>query len=172
VSIHHIVRVGVGRAQVGRDPALAQHHDPVGQPEHLVDVVAGQQDRGALLPQAHDQLFDLSRLLHAQRRRRLVQGQQPRPAAHGPGHRHQLPLPAGQRADGQGGVLQRDAQRAQQRRSGRVEPGLGPHQPPRLLAEQDVSRDIQVVAQRQVLPDHGDPELGRAGRIGRHLLAR
>ena len=60
------------------DPALSEHHDAVRQPEHLVDVVAGKQDRGALLAQAHDQLFDLRRLHHAQRRRRLVQRQQPR----------------------------------------------------------------------------------------------
>ena len=65
----HVVRVRVGRAQVGDHPALAQHHDAVGEPEHLVDVVAGEQDRGALLAQAHDQLFDLGRFLDAQRRR-------------------------------------------------------------------------------------------------------
>ncbi len=69
----HVVRVRVGRAQVSEDPALAQHHDAVGEPEHLVDVVAGEQDRGALLAQVHDQLFDLSRFLDTQARGRLVQ---------------------------------------------------------------------------------------------------
>ena len=62
----HVVGVGVGGTQVAHDPALPQHHDAVGEPEHLVDVVAGQQDRGALLPEAHDEFFDLGRFLHAE----------------------------------------------------------------------------------------------------------
>jgi hypothetical protein len=78
---------------------------------------------------------------------------------------------AGQPAHAAGGVLQRDAQLGQQRRGGRVEAGLGPHQPPRLLAEHDVRRDVQVVAQRQVLPDHGESLPGRAARIRWHPLA-
>jgi len=56
---HHVVGVRVARAQVRHDAALAQHHDAVGEAEHLVDVMAGEQDRRALLPQAHDQLFYL-----------------------------------------------------------------------------------------------------------------
>ena len=54
--------------------------------------------------------------LHAERGRGLVQGQQPRFAAHGLRHRHQLALPAGQRADVARRVAERDAQRGQQRR--------------------------------------------------------
>ena len=92
--------------------------------------------------------------------------------AHRPRHRDQLPLPAGQRPDVAGGVHQRDAQRVQDRCGGRVKAGIGHHQPPRLPAEQDVRRHVQVVAQRQVLPDHGDPALGRPSRIGRDALAR
>jgi hypothetical protein len=45
------------------------------------------------------------------------------------------------------------------------------HQPPGLLPEQDIGRDIQVVAEGQVLPDHGDPQPGRRRRIGEHPLA-
>ena len=71
----HVVGVRVGRAQVRDDPALAQHHDAIGEPEHLVDVVAGQQDGRTLLPQVHDQRFDLGRFLDAERGRGLVQGE-------------------------------------------------------------------------------------------------
>ena len=63
-------------------------------------------------------------------------------------------------------------QALEQFRGGGVEAGVGQHQPLGLLAEHDVGRDVQVVAQRQVLPDHGDPVPGRASRVGRHRPAR
>ena len=162
---HHIVRVGADRVEVGDDPALAQHHDAVGQPEHLIDVVAGQQDRGALLAQPGDELLDLSRLHHPERGGGLVQGQQPGFAAHGPGHGHQLALAAGQRTDLAGGVTQRDAQAVEQGGRRPVEAAVGEHHPARLAAEQHVGRDVQVLAQGQVLPDHGHALPGRGGRV-------
>ena len=169
---NHVVGVGIGRAHLAHDPALPQYDDAAGQAEHLLDVVAGQQDRGALLPQPHDQLFDLCCFLRAERGGRLVQGQQPGLAAHGPRHRHQLPLPAGQRADVTRRVTERNAQRGQQFSGGRVEPGLRHQHPGALPAEHDVGGDIQVVAQGQVLPDHRDPLLDRRGLVGRHAPTR
>ena len=169
---NHVIGVGIGRAHLAHDPALPQDDDAVGEAEHLVDVVAGQQDRGALLPQRHDQLFDLRCFLHAERGGRLVQGQQPGLAAHGPRHRHQLPLPTGQRADVARRVAERDAQRGQQFRGGHVETGVRQQQPAAFLAEHDVGGDVQVVAQGQVLPDHRDPLLDRRGLVGRHAPTR
>ena len=46
---HHVVRVHLARRHLGDHPAVPQHDDPVGEPEHQLRVVAGQQDRGALL---------------------------------------------------------------------------------------------------------------------------
>ena len=168
----HVVGMRVGRAQVGHDPALAQHHDAVGEPEHLVDVVAGEQDRGALLAQAHDQLFDLGRFLDARATavgssRASSRGLRPMARATATSCR----WPPDSDADAARGVLQRDAQVCEQRRGRRVEAGLRQHEPLRFLAEHDVGRDVQVVAQRQVLPDHGDALLRRAARIRRHPLA-
>ena len=168
----HVVGVGGARIQVARDPALPQHHDPVGEPEHLLDVVTGEQNSGALLAQAHDQRFDLRRLLDAQGCRGLVQGQQQRPLPHRAGERHELALPTGQGAHAARGVGERDAQVLEHLRRGGVEPALREHQPPRLVAEQHVGRDVQVFAERQVLPDHGDALLRRGHRVGRHLAAR
>ncbi len=162
---HHVVRVCADRIQVGHDPALAQDHDAVGQPEHLIDVVAGQQDRRALLPQPGDQLLHLGRLHHPERSGGLVQGQQPGLAAHGPGHRHQLALAAGQRADPPGGVPQRDTQAVELGRRRPVEPAVGEHHAARFPAEQHVGGDVEVLAQRQVLPDHGDTLPGGGGWV-------
>ena len=162
---HHVVGVRVRRVQVGGDPALPQHHDAIGEPEHLVDVVAGEQDRCALLAQPQDQLLDLSRLLHAERGGGFVKHQQPRPASHGAGHRDHLPLPAGQRPYAAGGVLEGDVEARQELGGRGVEARVGHHQPPRFAAEHDVGRDVQVVAQGQVLPDDRDAVLGRPARI-------
>ena len=73
----HVVGVGAARVEVAHDPPLPHYHDPVGQPEHLLDVVTGKQDRRALLAQAHDQRFDLGRFPDA-RGTRLAR---PAPAA-------------------------------------------------------------------------------------------
>src|SRR5262249_60085911 len=48
-------------------PRVPQHHDPVGEPEHLRRVVAGEQDRGVLLAKPGDQPLDQGGLLHAER---------------------------------------------------------------------------------------------------------
>ena len=168
---HHVVRVGAQRVQIGDDPALPQHQDPVGQPEHLVDVVAREQDRGALFPQPGDELLDLGRLDDPERCGGLVEGQQPRLAAHGAGHGHQLALAARQGADQAGGVPDRDTETVQQRRRGRVETAFREDHPARLPAEQNVRRHVEVLAQRQVLPDHGDALAGHSGRVRVDLAA-
>jgi hypothetical protein len=91
----HVVGVGAARFEVAHDPPLPQHHDAVGQPEHLLNIVTGKQDRGALLAQAQDQRFDLCRLLDAQRRRGLIKGQQQRPLPHRTGDGDKLALAVG-----------------------------------------------------------------------------
>ena len=89
-----LVGVRLRPVDVGDEPAVAQHDDAVGEPEHLVDVVRDQQDRGALLAHARP-----SAARPAPTRStpsdggRLVEDQQPRPVA---------PSPAPPRAAGAG----------------------------------------------------------------------
>ena len=65
--------------------------------------------------------------------------------------------PPGQRPYGPGRVRERDLVAPQHRRGGGVEADVGQQAPAPLPAEQQVRGDVQVVAQRQVLPDHRDP---------------
>ena len=165
-SASDVVGVHLGRVDLGDHPAVPQHHDPVGEPEHLVDVVAGQQDRGALLAQAADQLLDLGGGPDAQRGGRLVEQQQPRAGAPSPGR----PRPAGagrRTASGRSWWCRAaGSEAAEQRGRLRMEADVGHQAAAALAAEQQVRRDVQVVAERQVLPDHGDALAGprRPGR--------
>ena len=96
----HVLAVGLLLAEVGADPAAAEHHDPVDQVEHLPHVVADQDQRLALLLQRADDVLDLRGLLHPERRRRLVHDRELRVEGGGAGDRHALPLAAGHVADG------------------------------------------------------------------------
>ena len=60
--------------------AAAQHRDPVGDLEHLVQLVADEDDRLALLGQAAHDREQLLRLLRGQHRRRLVEDEDVRAA--------------------------------------------------------------------------------------------
>ena len=154
---HHVIGVHLLRKHVGHDPAAPEHHDPVGQAKHLIDVVAGEQDRRAPLTQAGDQLLHLGSLDDAQRRGRLVEQQHPGLAGHRTRHGHHLALAAGERPHSPGGVRQRDVIAAEHRLGGGVETDVGQQLPAPLPAEQQVRGDIQVLAEREVLPDDRDP---------------
>jgi hypothetical protein len=161
----------LGGRDLGHHPAVPQYHDPVCQPEHEVDVMAGQQHGrppGALAP---DQLLDLAGHRDPERGGRLVQQQQPRPACHRPGHCDQLPLAAGKRPDVAAGSRQGNAQLREQLGRLRVHAHVGGELQPPLPAEHQVRGDVQVVAQGQVLPEHADALAGDRDRIGRQRRA-
>ena len=110
--------------------------------------------------------------LHAQRRGGLVEQQHPRRPGDRPGHRDQLALAAGQRADAAGGVAQRHAEALQQLHRVGVHPHVGAQLAAVLAAEHEVRGDVQVVAQGQVLPDHADAVPGQHAGVGRHRPCR
>ena len=122
--------------------------------------------------QADDQILHLPGLQHAQRRRGLVEDEEPGPLDDRLRHRHQLTLPPGQRADEPRRVADRDSQIREQRCRGRVEPGLGERQSPGLLSEQDIAGHIEVVAELVVLPDERDPLATGAAGANRNRPAR
>ena len=75
---HHPCEAVLGRAfaRDGVDPLAApEHRDPVGDLEHLVQLVADEDDRLAVGLQAADDREELARLLRRQHRRRLVEDQ-------------------------------------------------------------------------------------------------
>ena len=144
---HHVVRAHLVGADLGDHPAVPQHHDPVRQPEHQPGVVAGQQDRGALLAQPGDEPLDQRRLLHPERGGRLVEQQQPGVVGHRPGDRHHLPLAARQRPDRQRGVPHRDAELREQPGRLLVQCDVGEHVPASLVAEHHVRRHVEVLGQ-------------------------
>ncbi len=167
----HLVGVGQLRLDFGDHLSPVEDHDPIGQPEHLVDVVRDEQDGGSLLGEAGRQVFHLRRLGHSEGSGGLVQDEQLRPVPHGSGHRHQLALPAREGPDDGRGVRQRDAQPVEQRGGIGMRPGGGEHHPARLPAEKQVGGHVEVVAQSQVLPDHGHAQALGAPPAGDDLPA-
>ena len=79
------------------DAAVIHDADPVGQVEHVVDVVADQEDADAVRLQLADEVVDLRRLGRAERRRRLVHDQDPGVEIDRPRDRDRLALAARQR---------------------------------------------------------------------------
>ncbi len=80
---HHPCEPLLGRpgARHGVDHLAApQHGDPVGDLEHLVQLVADEDDRHALALKTLEDPEELARLLRGEHRRRLVEDQDVRPA--------------------------------------------------------------------------------------------
>ena len=149
--------------------AAAQHRDPVGDLGHLVQLVADEDDRLALLGQAPDDREELLRLLRRQHRGRLVEHEDVGAAVERLQDLDALLLADGDvlddraRVDGQpeagrdlvhpllgGGVVEQDAV---VRRLGR---------------EHDVLRDRHHRDQHEVLVHHPDPVLDRGPRRAEH----
>ena len=84
----------------GADELALEHDaDPVGQVEHVVDVVADQEDPDALGLELGDEVADLGGLGRPERRGRLVHDQDPGVEVDGPRDRDRLALAARQRLD-------------------------------------------------------------------------
>ena len=167
-----VVRMARVRVELADHLAMAQHDDPVGDPEHLLGVTADQQHGRSLLTQPRDQVLQIRGLGRAQRRRRLVEHQQLRPARQRPRDGDQTALTVGQLADQPRRVPDRNPQAAEHVGGRDLEAQVREHQPPRLGAEQHVAGDVEVVAQRQVLPDDRDAAPAGGGRIGRERRGR
>ena len=131
--------------------------------EDVVQVVRDQHDGEPLLGQPLDELEHLLGLRDAERRRRLVEDHEARVPHHRAGDRDGLPLAAGERRHGLPDRADRRHREALHR-LGRLrlhDRLLQAVEPvPRLAAEIHVLDDVEVVAEREILVDDLDPELG------------
>jgi hypothetical protein len=87
----------VRRRGHGHHPAVGDHADPVGQRLGLLEVVRGEQDRGATRGQIPDQLPELAPRLGVEAGRGLVQEEQFWPAHDAERHIEAALLAAGER---------------------------------------------------------------------------
>ena len=135
--------------------------------EDVVQVVRDQHDGETLLGEALDEIEHLTRLRNAERGCRLVEDHELRVPLHGLGDRDRLALAARERRDRlPDRADRRDGERLQRhsrvllhhRLLETVEPVV------LLAAEVHVLDDVEVVAEREVLVDDLDPELGRVLR--------
>ena len=160
-----IVLVGLRRNPRAHHLAPPDDRDPVGDLEHLVQLVADEDDRVTLGGEASEDLEDLLGLLRRQHGGRLVEDEDPC-----------LPV---ERLEDLHPLLPADRQRADLDIGVDVEPeplaelddpaiGLVPIEEDRvrhrLLAEEDVVGDRQHRDQHEVLVDHADPARDRVGR--------
>ena len=166
-QLGQVVLVGLGRLALADDPAAPDDRDPVGDLEHLVQLVADEHDAVALAGEPSQDREDLVGLLGRQHGRGLVEDEDPGVAVERLEDLDPL-LPADrQRADlGLGVDLE-------------AEPPAELDDPPvglvpveeeavghRLLAEEDVLGDGQDRDQHEVLVDHADAAGDGVGRAG------
>ena len=154
---------GVVRADVA---AETQDDDPVGDVEHVLEVVADEDDAVALLAQAAHEVEHLLRLRHAERSGRLVEEHDLVLPQDRSRDRDRLALPARE-----GGDRDADARDLHRQAPQHVDGLLlhadlvqDRHRPAgagRLAAEEQVRDHVEVVAQGEVLVDRRDAERGR-----------
>ena len=147
--------------QLAGEPALAQHDHAIADVQDVGEAVADQQDRHAARAQARDEVEQPADLLRRQRRGRLVEQQHARAELERARDRHELALAAGQVAHRPAGRPGRRCRaRASLGRLARHAPAVEqrdrPEPPARLAAQEDVRRDVEVVAEREVLVDDLD----------------
>ncbi len=169
---HQVVGVQLARRGVGHDPAVAQHDDAVGQPEHLLDAVRHEQQGVAGGAAPAEQSLHRAGLADAQRGGGLIEDQHAGLLEERPGDGQDLALSTRQQPDGPAQIVDDDAQFGQQGLSPQVHVGVGQPHPPVLAPEEQVGDGVEVVAHGQVLPHHrqgGRPagDLDRAG-VGHH----
>ena len=168
------LRVEVGGGADRGQLAEVQHRDPVGDLEHVAEVVRDHQDGRAAAGQLLDQAEHELGLGDAERGGGLVHDDHLSLLHDGLSHGHRLALPAGQRADHLADRLDRgDPQVGQGLLGGQFHVDLVQQaQPDLFMAEHHVGHDVQVVGQGQVLVDGRDAKgRGVPGAVQVDLVA-
>ena len=158
----------LGQDGVDSGPA-ADHGDPVGDGEHLVELVRDEEDGDPLaleLAQVAEELVDL---LGHEDRGRLVEDDRARTSEQDLEDLHPL---AGADAEVGDECRRVDVEAVLVRDPGDLGAGRRADTVLLLRTEDDVLRDGEVVREHEVLEDHADAVLDRIGRaVQRHLLA-
>jgi hypothetical protein len=89
------VHIGVGGDEIGVGASVAQHHDTVGDRQHIVQPMRDQDDRDAFRLQPPDEVENALHLTHGECGRRLVHDDQLRVEGQRSRDRHRLLLAAG-----------------------------------------------------------------------------
>lgn len=122
--------------------------------------MADQQHPEAAFTQPFHQIEDLGGLLDAEGGGGLVQHDQARLAEQRPGDGDGLPLASGEDRDGPADVGDADGEGGQQIAGTALHLHLVQDaEPADLTAEEEIADDIEVVAEREVLVDGGDPQM-------------
>ncbi|GAA3235892.1 hypothetical protein GCM10010468_69880 [Actinocorallia longicatena] len=157
VAAHEVLEPG--GVALGHDPAVVDHADPVGEPVGLLEVLGGEQDRGALGDEGTDRRPHLGTSARVQAGGRLVEEQHPGRADEGGGQVEAAAHPAGVLRDRPvAGV--REAEPLQQ--LGGAQPG------PAGAQVVEATEHLQVLGARQDLVQRGvlaeQPDGGPDGR--------
>ncbi|GDY57626.1 hypothetical protein SVIO_082490 [Streptomyces violaceusniger] len=140
--------------------AQAQHRDPVRDGLDVAQVVADQQHPEPAFTEPFHQVEDLGGLLDAEGGGGLVQHHQARFAEQRPGDGDGLPLASGEGRDGPADVGDADGEGGQQIAGAALHLHLVQDADPGdLTAEEEIADDVEVVAEREVLVDGGDPQV-------------
>src|SRR6266545_5957057 len=143
------------------EPSGLEHGDTVAVLEYMIEIVADQQHREAMLAHVADQGVDLAGLFHAERSRWLIQNDHARIEADAAGKRDRLALSAGHEPNLLPDVGNIDLELTQKLarlvlHSPIVEKPGERTPPGRLAAEKNVGRDIKIVGESEVLVDRLD----------------
>src|SRR5579884_1229399 len=168
VSTDHRARERFLRRAFARDRldrlAAPEHGDAVGDLEHLVQLVADEDDRLAVGPQALDDLEQLARLLRRQHGRRLVEDEHVRAAVERLEDLDALLLADGDRADERGRIDGEPELRGELA-DALLGSALVEQRPVvRLDAEDDVLGDGHHRDEHEVLVHHPDARVDRVAR--------
>ncbi len=152
------------------EPAVFHHRHSVGEVEHVVDVVADEEDADPLLLELDDEFGDLLRLLRPERGRRLIHDQHVGVEVDRPRDGNGLTLPARERAHR---LLEFGEMRIE---AGHHPARLGFHGDvverapgaPELAPQEQVGRGVEILGERQGLIDRLDAVApGVAGAVDR-----
>src|SRR5690606_8543293 len=156
-----LVHLTAGRVQGLHAAAVAQHGDPVGDPDHLVEPVRDEDGGDAPGLELQQQPEQVVALLLVQRGGGLVQDEQPDRFGDRLGDLHQLAVAHAEPGDGGGGVgVQADPGQQPAGLDGGPPPvdrGQRPAPADPLVAEEHVLGHGQLRDQGELLGDDGDP---------------
>lgn len=152
----------IGGYDIGNTAACPHHKNAVGDIEHLIDIMADNEQRVPLRPQTAQQLHGLVGLPNSHGGGRLIQKEELPRLQHGTGDGKALPLAARKNTDRLGKVGDGDFQPPQKRGSFPLHPAAVKKRSPHpFMAEEDVFIAVFAVVKGKILINGADAHLQR-----------